>query len=218
VYRLGPGVEAPVLLNPAAVAGSRDVMDKCASRNLLIAAVIDADGEIAIRDTQQADYNKCVVAAMIALKKSGFQAGTLNSKPVPILLCVGFSSSPQAGQTLPGIQPCPENLEVTTLDGQPVYRVGGAVKPPFATNQVNAEFSEEARRANYQGVCLIELVVDAKGHPQNARVVVPLGMGLDQKALEAVRRYRFKPATFEGKPVPAPITIEINFRLFQRLD
>ena len=78
-----------------------------------------------------------------------------------------------------------------------------------------AEFSDEARRAKYQGVCLISLIVDAQGNPQNPHVVRPLGMGLDEKALEAVRKYKFKPAMKDGKtPVPVMITIEVNFRLY----
>jgi protein TonB len=86
---------------------------------------------------------------------------------------------------------------------------------PSRLNSVEAEFSDEARRAKYQGVCLISLIVDAQGNPQNPRVVRALGMGLDEKALEAVRKYKFKPAMKDGKtPVPVMITVEVNFRLY----
>ncbi|HEX4032261.1 MAG TPA: energy transducer TonB [Terracidiphilus sp.] len=99
--------------------------------------------------------------------------------------------------------------------GGGVYQIGGRVSAPVALNSVEAEFSDEARRAKYQGVVLISLIVDANGMPQNARVVRALGMGLDEKALEAVRKYRFKPAMLDGKtPVPVPITVEVNFRLY----
>jgi TonB family protein len=99
--------------------------------------------------------------------------------------------------------------------GGGLYRVGGGVSPPVALNSVEAEFSDEARRAKYQGVCLISLIVDAQGNPQNPRVVRALGMGLDEKALEAVRKYKFKPAMKDGKtPVPVMITVEVNFRLY----
>lgn len=99
--------------------------------------------------------------------------------------------------------------------GGGVYRVGGGISAPVALNQVEAEFSDEARRAKYQGVCLIQMIVDAQGNPQNPRVIRPLGMGLDEKALEAVRKYRFKPAMKDGKtPVPVMITVEVNFRLY----
>jgi periplasmic protein TonB len=99
--------------------------------------------------------------------------------------------------------------------GGGVYQIGGGVSAPVPLNQVEAEFSDEARRAKYQGVCLISMIVDANGMPQNPRVLRPLGMGLDEKALEAVRKYRFKPAMKDGKtPVPVMITVEVNFRLY----
>jgi TonB family protein len=99
--------------------------------------------------------------------------------------------------------------------GGGLFQVGGRVSAPVALNDVEAEFSDEARRAKYQGVCLISMIVDVNGNPQNPRVVRPLGMGLDEKALEAVRKYKFKPAMKDGKtPVPVMITVEVNFRLY----
>ena len=98
--------------------------------------------------------------------------------------------------------------------GGGLYRVGGGVSAPVALNNVEAEFSDEARRAKYQGVCIISLIVDAQGNPQNPRVVRALGMGLDEKALEAVRKYKFKPAMKGNTPVPVMISVEVNFRLY----
>jgi protein TonB len=99
--------------------------------------------------------------------------------------------------------------------GGGLYRVGGNVSQPVPLNSVEAEFSDEARRAKYQGVCLISVIVDAQGNPQNPKVVRALGMGLDEKAMEAVRKYKFKPAMKDGKtPVPVMITVEVNFRLY----
>jgi periplasmic protein TonB len=98
--------------------------------------------------------------------------------------------------------------------GGGLYRVGGGVTAPVALNNVEAEFSDEARRAKYQGVCIISLIVDAQGNPQNPRVVRALGMGLDEKALEAVRKYRFRPAMKGNTPVPVMISVEVNFRLY----
>jgi len=99
--------------------------------------------------------------------------------------------------------------------GGGVFRVGGGISAPVPVVQPEAEFSDEARRAKYQGICLVSLIVDAQGNPQNPRVIRPLGMGLDEKALEAVRKYKFKPALKDGRtPVPVMITIEVNFRLY----
>ena len=96
-----------------------------------------------------------------------------------------------------------------------LYQIGGGVSAPVSLHSVEAEFSDEARRAKYQGVCLISLIVDAQGNPQNIRVARALGMGLDEKAIEAIRQYKFKPAMKDGKtPVPVMITIEVDFRLY----
>jgi TonB family protein len=95
------------------------------------------------------------------------------------------------------------------------YRPGvGGVTNPVPVLTPEAEFSDEARRAKYQGAVMVTIIVDMKGVPQNPRIVRALGMGLDEKALEAVRRYRFKPAMKDGKPVPVMITVEVNFRLY----
>jgi TonB family protein len=99
--------------------------------------------------------------------------------------------------------------------GGGLYKIGGGVSAPVPLNNVEAEFSDEARRAKYQGVCIVSLIVDAQGNPQNPRVVRALGMGLDEKALEAVRKYKFRPAMKDGKtPVPVMISVEVNFRLY----
>jgi periplasmic protein TonB len=98
--------------------------------------------------------------------------------------------------------------------GGGLYHVGGGVSPPVLIYSVDAEFSDEARRAKYQGVSVVSLIVDAHGMPQRIRVVRKLGMGLDEKAVEAVRQYKFKPSMYQGKPVPVEITIEVNFHIY----
>ncbi|HEY1581041.1 MAG TPA: energy transducer TonB [Terracidiphilus sp.] len=98
-------------------------------------------------------------------------------------------------------------------DGIYIPGANGVTQPiPIFTPE--AEFSDEARRQKYQGVCVISLIVDAQGNPQSPRVVQPLGYGLDDKALEAVRLYRFKPAKKDGKPVAVRMTVMVNFRLY----
>ena len=95
------------------------------------------------------------------------------------------------------------------------YRAGvGGVSNPIPLLTPEAEFSDEARRAKYEGAVMVTIIVDAKGVPQNPRIVRSIGMGLDEKALEAVRRYRFKPAMKDGKPVAVVMTVEVNFRLY----
>jgi TonB family protein len=98
--------------------------------------------------------------------------------------------------------------------GGQIYTPGGAVSNPTPLVTPEAEFSDEARRQKFQGMCMIAVIVDSRGNPQNPRVIRPLGMGLDQKALDAVLRYRFKPAMKDGRPVPVMITVAVNFRLY----
>jgi TonB family protein len=102
----------------------------------------------------------------------------------------------------------------TITTGDSPYRVGGGISAPVLLNSVVAGYTDEARRAKYQGVCQVSVIVDAQGNPQNPHVLRGLGMGLNAKALEAVRKYKFKPAMMDGKmPVPVAITVEVNFRL-----
>jgi TonB family protein len=109
-----------------------------------------------------------------------------------------------------------EAPRTSTGNSQGLYGVRGGVTPPVPLNSVEAEYSEEARKAGLNGVCIVSLIVDAQGVPQNPKVVRALGLGLDQKALEAVMKYRFRPAMKNGTPVPVMISVEVNFRLFAK--
>ena len=91
---------------------------------------------------------------------------------------------------------------------------GGGVSAPQVIYSVDPEFSDEARRAKYQGICVVSLIVDAQGNPQAIKIARALGMGLDEKAIEAVKQYKFKPAYYQGHPVPVMINIEVNFRIY----
>jgi TonB family protein len=86
-------------------------------------------------------------------------------------------------------------------------------RPPVIILKKDPEYSEAARKAKYQGMVLIAAEIDEAGQPTNLHVVRSLGLGLDEKALEAVRQWRFKPATKDGKPVTAPLMLEVSFRL-----
>jgi protein TonB len=98
--------------------------------------------------------------------------------------------------------------------GGGLRRIGGGVSSPVVIYQVEPEFSEEARKAKFMGVVVVNLIVDSKGMPQNVHVLRGVGMGLDQKAVEAVRQYRFKPAIAEGKPVPVELNVQVDFQIF----
>ncbi|MGA7884550.1 MAG: TonB family protein [Acidobacteriaceae bacterium] len=98
--------------------------------------------------------------------------------------------------------------------GGGVMSVGGGVTAPQLIHSVEPEFTEQARAARLQGQVAIQLIVDANGNPEDMQVVHHLGMGLDEKAMEAVRQYRFQPAMFHGRAVPVRLIVEVNFHLF----
>ena len=76
------------------------------------------------------------------------------------------------------------------------------------------DYSEEARKVKAQGSVLLWLIVGADGHPRDIRVQRALGWGLDEKAVDTVRTWRFAPAMRNGQPVAAPVSVEVRFRLY----
>jgi len=89
----------------------------------------------------------------------------------------------------------------------------GASTAPVVLFQVEPEFSEEARKAKLQGVVMLYGEVDTNGRLRNIRVTQGLGLGLEEKAVEAVKQWRFRPGTRDGKPVVSAAAIEVNFHL-----
>ena len=98
--------------------------------------------------------------------------------------------------------------------GGGAFRVGNGVSAPRALDTPDPEYSEEARKAKYQGTVVLWLIVGPDGKARDIRISRPLGMGLDQKAIEAVSRWRFEPAMKDGRPVAVQINVEVNFRLY----
>jgi protein TonB len=93
-------------------------------------------------------------------------------------------------------------------------RIGGGVSAPVLIYSVEPEFSEEARKAKVAGNVLVNLWVDTSGNPSHVRVIRGVGMGLDEKARDAVMQYRFKPAMENGRPVLVELNVEVNFQIF----
>jgi len=97
--------------------------------------------------------------------------------------------------------------------GGGAFRVGNGVTAPVVLYKKEPEYSEEARKAKYQGTVVLYIEVDPSGRAVNPRVVRSLGLGLDEKALEAVKQWKFKPGYKDGKPVTVAAQVEVNFRL-----
>lgn len=95
-----------------------------------------------------------------------------------------------------------------------VYEVGNGVSMPRAIYDPEPEFSDEARQKKFQGEVTLLAIIGVDGIPRDLHVVRSLGMGLDEKALLAVRSWRFEPAKLNGHPVTVQMNIIVNFRLY----
>jgi protein TonB len=99
--------------------------------------------------------------------------------------------------------------------GGGLYHRGEGASDPAIISQVDPEFSEEARKAKFQGLCVLSIIVEPDGTPSNIRVSSSLGMGLDEKAIEAVKKWKFRPSMKDGRPVRyGPVEVDVDFHLY----
>lgn len=95
-----------------------------------------------------------------------------------------------------------------------VHAGAKGLKPPHVEHAPDPDFSAVGRSLRYQGNVQVYLQVDEKGHPEHVSISKPVGMGLDEKAVESVEHFRFSPALQDGKPVKVDLYINVNFQLF----
>jgi TonB family protein len=216
VYQVGPGIAPPQLKLAAAAVWPPDSQPLDRPVSCIVSAVIDVTGaptDIKLaRGCRQGEF---LASSIDAVKRSQFQPGTLNGKPVPVLVHVAFAyRSPDS----------PPTPRIALLYREGFAREGfnsGSRplnheydKPPVPLHVANPEFSEEARRDRIGGTAIVSVLVNEEGVPIDPRIEKGLGHGLDEKALQAALEYRFRPATRDGAPVAARITIEMNFKLY----
>ncbi len=96
------------------------------------------------------------------------------------------------------------------------YSMGPCATPPKLIHAIDPQYPEKARQARYEGTVILWLIVETDGQGHDIRVAKSLGMGLDLAAVNAVKEWKFEPATYEGKAVPVEINVEVNFRLTRR--
>lgn len=144
------------------------------------------------------DYWKFCVAQGLAGKSE-------NCRFSPDLAAVPGVTSPISGNP---------SAELTDSTVGIVSRLGRGVNPPRVIYQQEPEFSEAARQGKYQGTITLGLLVDTSGIPTNIHILSPLGCGLDAKAVQAVKRWRFRPAEKDGQPVAVQIEVEVDFHLY----
>lgn len=98
--------------------------------------------------------------------------------------------------------------------GGGVFHVGGGVSAPRPIYSPDPEYSDEARKAKYQGVVVLAVIIGPDGRPRDIHLARPLGMGLDEKAIEAVKTWRFEPAKKDNQAVAVAVSIEVSFNLY----
>jgi TonB family protein len=170
-------------------------------------------------------------SAMDAVRQWKYKPYVLNGEPTEVetTINVNFSFAESTPQTMPGGADTPvstiegghaEDMAAASADrsaetfaARPVRMADGATRP-VVLSTVDPEFTVEARKAKMSGVVTVGLTVDESGLPKNVHVVRRVGFGLDEKAVEAVHQYRFKPAMKDGKPVEESLNVEVNFRIF----
>jgi protein TonB len=137
------------------------------------------------------------------------------------------STQPPAAQPA---QPAPattpnQATPTPNTNTSPTLKVGGGVTAPKILYQPEPQFSKLARKQRVSGIVTVQLIVDAQGNPQYVHVSKSMAdsvdqkhreaaLSLDQAALDAVKQYKFAPATIDGKPVAVYLNVEVNFKLF----
>lgn len=148
-----------------------------------------------------------------------------------VALALALAQSPavqnQSDSNVPASFPSkPAERDATDWrDPANIRKVEKGIRPPEVISNVEPDFSKEARKRKISGVTVVQLIVDVHGDPQDVHVLKSMAeivskkqrsaaLSLDQKALEAVRQYRFSPARDGDKPVPVKVNVEVNWRIY----
>ena len=92
-------------------------------------------------------------------------------------------------------------------------QVGGDVRPPEKISAPQPQYTEIARKARIQGVVIVQAIIDKQGNVTNVKVLKGLPMGLEEAAVDAIKQWKFRPATLNGKPVTVYYNLTVNFKL-----
>lgn len=209
--RLGNPVDAPNPIVPRSLQGKIGAA--------VLGATLRMDGTFADLAALGGDQD-LDEAALDAVHEWRYTPATQNGKPVEASVFIVFRL--RKGKIARSIEP---DLPYPTKPRTPIeeQRARGElfllvdrthIKPPKALYQPEPDYSEPARAANYQGTAVLGVIVGRDGTPIDVWVVRKLGLGLDQKALLTVRRWKFAPARKDGEPVPVLANIEVDFHLY----
>ncbi len=165
-----------------------------------------------------------VLAQAIAYERAGdfASADAMEQKAIPVLnqlygqnsWAVKFAL--QKSSRLQSKLGNEEKSKEMTREAAPIMRgvdPGRSVTAPRLLSKVEPTYAEQARKARYEGTVVLRVVVSPEGTVEEPSIVMPLGLGLDEKAIEAVKKWRFEPGTKDGKPVAVVANVEVNFHL-----
>jgi TonB family protein len=197
-YARDSGVAIPRIVQPAAAVYPANAAADAVKGVTVLSLVVGADGiPVRIRPVHShgAEFDDAAVDAVI---QSKFEPGSVHGNPVPVRVMVRVSFAEDHSPALPTIV-------------EPRHPYDTAPRP---VRTADAIYSNEARRKKIQGTVTISLLVTAAGQPDDLEVTRSVGYGLDEKALEAVRKYEFRPAMKDCEPIATRITVDVSFRLY----
>jgi len=212
--RISGGVMAGQIVSKVNPIYPQEAKEQGIQGTVVLHAIIDRDGTVK-ELTVISGPPPLVPSAMDAVRQWVYKPYLLNGEPTEVdtTITVNYSLNNSPAQQPPSSDNTHQDTyQITGPDG--VYKIGGSVRPPILTNDVDPQYTEAARKAKLSGNVIVGLIVDSNGVPQNVHVAKGLGNELDQKAVEAVQQYRFKPATKDGEPVPVALNVDFNFRIF----
>lgn len=236
VFVSGPDVTAPELSSTAEIAPQKEKCQRKVQGEQQLFVIVDRQGNPRDMYFLTAAGNDLDKVALKVVEGDRFKPGTHGGAPAAVAIAASVKMDGCLATVKDGKQKtlhfwlrskpvqafhvatdsAQESLRpaIRGADEPRLYKVGGGVTAPRAIFQPEAEFTEAARSAKYQGNCVLSLVVDAEGMPKDVKVVRRLDYGLDENAVSAVKRYRFRPAMTKDGPVPVAISVEVSFRLY----
>ena len=199
IYNVGDGVTQPQLIRKVDPQYSEEARAAKYNGSVTLSAVVGVDGRPEDIQVVKGIGMGLDEKAVEAAQQWVFAPGTLQGVPVKVraTLEVNFRLV-----SLP-----------VPVDGTSVHTVGNGVSQPQLISKVDPQYSEEARKAKYNGSVTLSVVVGTDGRAEDIQVTRGLGMGLDEKAIEAVQQWVFRPGTLQGSPVRTRAVLEVNFRL-----
>lgn len=202
-YVVGGDVQKPVKIYSPAPTYSAEAKENKIEGVVIIQVVIDRQGNVRSPEVLKGLPFGLAEQAVDAVSQWKFEPATLDGKPVEVTynLTVNFRLDK-------AVAPEPK----AQRDSEPFYVMGDVVAPRRLTS-VAPDYTAEAKKGRIQGVVIMQVIIDRDGRVKNPNVLKRLPMGLDQKAVDAVKQWTFEPATLNGEPIEVYYNLTINFRL-----